>query len=343
MTPAALPTLRTPRLTLRPLEMTDADAIVDGVGKFDVSKWLGAVPYPYTVENAREYIEAVHEEAQPVWGIEDETGLVGSISTHERLGYWLARPSWRKGYGLEASVAVVAHWFLDPKTDLLASGFFDGNTKSENLLRALGFRIADKTDTFARSLNQRVPSTDVVLTRKAWEARQNFTLYAPRLTLRPLAQSDAESMVALSVPEVAQNTSSFVPGWSMAEAQCYIKARQWCGTPGFMLAVEHQGTFTGVVGCGGSPLSAMYAFHPDHWGQGLATEAMSAFLPEIFDRFPVNRLVADHFEDNPASGRVLQKLGFKETGRDTAISKARLEPAPVITYAVTRDTLRTPA
>ncbi|MEK6217360.1 MAG: GNAT family N-acetyltransferase, partial [Boseongicola sp.] len=145
-----------------------------------------------------------------------------------------------------------------------------------------------------------------------------------------------------AVPEVARNTGSFVTGWSKADAESFIAARQWRGLPGFMLAVEHQGEFAGVVGCGGTPPSAMYALHPDHWGQGIATEAMSAFLPELFDRFPLNRMVADHFDDNPASGRVLQKLGFTETGRDTGTSKARLEPAPVITYVVTRETLKVP-
>lgn len=38
MSYAALPVLRTPRLTLRPLTHLDADAIVDGVGNYDVSK-----------------------------------------------------------------------------------------------------------------------------------------------------------------------------------------------------------------------------------------------------------------------------------------------------------------
>lgn len=343
MTPAALPTLRTPRLTLRPLEISDADAIVDGVGNFDVSKWLSAVPYPYTRDDAVWFIESSIENQTPVWAICDAAGLKGLIGLDPELGYWLARPAWRMGYGFEAAHAVIANWFTDPAAGDLATGFFEGNARSGAVLSALGFQITGHAARDARALGQQVTMTAMVLTRARWTDRQNFTLYTPRLTLRPLALSDADSMVALSVPEVARNTSSFAPGWSLAEAQCYIEARQWRGTPGFMLAVEQQGTFTGVVGCGGSPLSAMYAFHPDHWGQGLATEAMSAFLPEVFDRFPVNRLVADHFEDNQDSGRVLQKLGFTETGRDTAISKARLEPAPVITYAVTRDTLRTPA
>ncbi|NNJ67061.1 MAG: GNAT family N-acetyltransferase, partial [Boseongicola sp.] len=75
-------------------------------------------------------------------------------------------------------------------------------------------------------------------------------------------------------------------------------------------------------------------------GQGLASEALSAFLPELFERFPLTRLVADHFEDNPASACVLEKHGFVATGAGMATSKGRLEPCRVITYAVTRDTFK---
>ena len=116
--------------------------------------------------------------------------------------------------------------------------------------------------------------------------------------------------------------------------------RTWRGLPNFTLAILHEGRFAGTVGFGGEPLSIGYFLDPALWGRGLMTEALSAFLPEVFDRFPVNRIVADHFEDNPASGAVLRKLGFAETGRDMVQSQGRLEPAPVITYALTRDSLR---
>ncbi len=64
MSRQAPPVLRTPRLTLRPLEMTDADAIVEGVGNYDVSRWLSVVPYPYTVEDALWFLEKTFETAK---------------------------------------------------------------------------------------------------------------------------------------------------------------------------------------------------------------------------------------------------------------------------------------
>ncbi|QUL39204.1 GNAT family N-acetyltransferase [Erythrobacter sp. JK5] len=77
-----------------------------------------------------------------------------------------------------------------------------------------------------------------------------------------------------------------------------------------------------VVGCIGLDLIDE---HPDaiemgywiarpYWGQGFATEAGRAVL-DIAATLGHRKVVASHFLDNPASGRVLRKLGFEPTGR----------------------------
>jgi RimJ/RimL family protein N-acetyltransferase len=50
-----------------------------------------------------------------------------------------------------------------------------------------------------------------------------------------------------------------------------------------------------------------------YWGQGFATEAAHALI-DIARTLKLPRLEASHFVDNPASGRVLEKLGFVPTG-----------------------------
>lgn len=343
MPDAALPVLRTPRLTLRPLREEDADALVAGVGNYDVSRWLAVVPYPYGRDDALKFIRTVREERKPVWGIADDSGIVGTVSLDGELGYWLARPAWRKGYGFEAARAVVAHHFRNEEADELGSHVFVGNDQSGAVLRALGFVMRDRIRRYARSLSQAVDATEMVLTRERWDTRRTFTVFTPRLTLSPLEEEDAPDLLRLSDPRVALHTHSIPLDWTEAEATESIRARRWRGWPGFSLKIEQDGVFVGIVGAGNSPLSVMYALVPEAWGQGIATEALSAFLPELFERFPVNRIVADHFEDNAASARVLEKLGFVETGREEGASLARLEPAPFITYAVTRETLKVPA
>ena len=50
-----------------------------------------------------------------------------------------------------------------------------------------------------------------------------------------------------------------------------------------------------------------------HWGRGFASEAGRALIA-IARALGLTRLEASHFLDNPASGRVLEKLGFQSTG-----------------------------
>jgi RimJ/RimL family protein N-acetyltransferase len=50
------------------------------------------------------------------------------------------------------------------------------------------------------------------------------------------------------------------------------------------------------------------------WGRGLATEAAQGALAWAKGRWSKKAVVAGHFADNPASGRVLEKAGFLYTG-----------------------------
>jgi RimJ/RimL family protein N-acetyltransferase len=340
MSYAALPDIRTPRLTLRPLTDQDADAIVDGIGNFDVSKWLAVVPYPYSRDDAEKFIAKVHENGKPFWAICDADGLQGVVCLDDELAYWLARRVWGRGYGFEAAHAAVSYWFADPEAGDLMSGYFEGNTASGRLLSALGFVFKKQREKYAKPFQRDFVSNEMVLSRARWEARQDMTIYTPRLTIRPMDEADTGALVALAVPEVTRNLSRIPTGWTEDEALDFISESRFRGLPGFRLAIERDGQCIGGLGLGGSPLGIAYFLAPDHWGQGIATEALSAFLPEVFERFPLNTLVADHFDDNPASGVVLHKLGFKEIGREMGTSKGRLEPHPAITYALSREGLK---
>jgi RimJ/RimL family protein N-acetyltransferase len=54
-----------------------------------------------------------------------------------------------------------------------------------------------------------------------------------------------------------------------------------------------------------------------YWGRGFATVASQALI-DIGRTLKLPRLEASHFIDNPASGRVLEKLGFVATGLSAA-------------------------
>lgn len=57
-----------------------------------------------------------------------------------------------------------------------------------------------------------------------------------------------------------------------------------------------------------------YDLHPDHWGHGYVTEALTAVIEFGFARLLVNRIEAEVMPGNIASEKVLNKLKFKKEG-----------------------------
>ena len=79
-----------------------------------------------------------------------------------------------------------------------------------------------------------------------------------------------------------------------------------------------------------------------YWGRGLMTEAMMAFLSWAFARFGLTEVTADHFDDNPALGQVLWKLGFIKSGPALGGSAARMAKVPTVSYRLRRADLVSP-
>jgi RimJ/RimL family protein N-acetyltransferase len=51
-----------------------------------------------------------------------------------------------------------------------------------------------------------------------------------------------------------------------------------------------------------------------YWNQGYATEAAQRVIGFGFQHLGLNRIHANHFSNNPASGRVMQKIGMRYEG-----------------------------
>jgi RimJ/RimL family protein N-acetyltransferase len=86
----------------------------------------------------------------------------------------------------------------------------------------------------------------------------------------------------------------------------------------FPFAITLDGAFIGGMGLDlerSEEWELGYWLGEPYWGRGFATEAGRAVTGFGFGTLGLNHLVAGHFADNPASGRVLEKLGFRYTGR----------------------------
>ena len=337
--------LETARLKLRPLSQADIPAIVQGIGNYDVVRWLSSVPYPYSDDNARWFLGSNLAAPGVCWGIEDDSGLQGAMSIKDELGFWLARNAWGKGYVTEAGDAVIDACFADPTLSALKSSYFLGNDRSKNALTKLGFVTQRMAKRDSVALNQEVAAAETSLDRARWTARRCYDVTTSRLTLRALRMDDLGDLRRIAGDiRVARNLFSVTNPWPEDEARRWLLGSQYRGRPGFRAAILRRGRLIGTVGMGaapgGGPITTMWFIDPDHWGQGYATEAAAALLADTMDRFGIDTLWADHFADNPASGAVMRKLGFQQTKTGTGTSRARLEPAPVVIYRLDRSQLK---
>jgi len=148
-------------------------------------------------------------------------------------------------------------------------------------------------------------------------------LLTPRLKLRWLNESDADDYFAVfSDPQVMRYLGR--PVWTdRAQALDQIAkmlANQANGT-GLRMAIELRETGR-LIGdaClfhfddANRRCETGYSLASQHWGRGYASEALEALLGYGFDTLDLNRVEADIDPANAASGRVLEKLGFRREG-----------------------------
>jgi len=336
--------IQTPRLTLAPVAKADPDALFHGLNDLDVSRWLTRVAHPYSRVDAQAYIASLNGQTKAAWSIYDQGGaLIGGVALEQQLGYWLAQDGWGRGYATEAARAVLDAHFSDPDAGTVGSSYFLGNDASARVLAKLGFTDIAPRKLHSLALGREVDAQEVRLTRESHQVSPLFALRTARLKLDALTLDDLPVVHAeWGVPEVARMMATIKADWTLDEAKTWIKRSDAPSRAGLGLAVRlHDGTLVGSVALGGDPFDLGYMFAPQHWGKGYASEAVGAFLHAVFQCFDdLNQVDATVFDDNPASARVLQKLGFAKIGPSDCQSLARVEPSANTLYRLTRSSLK---
>ena len=140
-----------------------------------------------------------------------------------------------------------------------------------------------------------------------------------RLLLRPGWAEDAPELArAIADEQVVRNLATAPWPYGLEDAEAFLAAPRDPVMPSFLITERTEGAprIVGSCGLGRRPSGAVemgYWIGRQHWGKGFATEASRALI-EIAKALKLPRLEASHFLDNPASGRVLEKLGFVATG-----------------------------
>jgi len=166
-------------------------------------------------------------------------------------------------------------------------------------------------------------------------------LETERLVLRPFSFSDAASVERFAgAREVADTTLAIPHPYPAGGGAMWIgtHATAWERGDNLALAVCDKRAPTDLLGAISLHMSLAhshgeigYWIRLDSWGKGFATEAARAVAGYAFARLGLHRLQGRHFTRNPASGRVMQKLGmrFEGTHRDAFLRWGRFEDVAV--------------
>lgn len=145
-------------------------------------------------------------------------------------------------------------------------------------------------------------------------------LETARLKLRPYSTADIAQLVPLiGAHEVAATTLRIPHPYTETDAKAFLAMmaenphRIWLaitlrsdgrqiGGMGLTVDTQHQHAELG------------YWLGVPYWRQGYATEAAREALRHGFENLHLHRIFASHFKNNPASGRVLKKLGMRYEG-----------------------------
>ncbi|PKA39165.1 GNAT family N-acetyltransferase [Rhizobium sullae] len=171
VTPGRVPVVTTPRLTLRPHRLADANAIAESLSDFAITRMLARVPAPYDRQDALDWLVPVTSGRLPDWhlavtdGDDAHIGVVSVELRHGRwhLGYWLNRYFWRRGYMSEAVAAVLERFSRRMPDTAVHSGVFADNPASLRLQEKLGFRMTGCAEIYSFARNTMVSHVETVL------------------------------------------------------------------------------------------------------------------------------------------------------------------------------------
>ena len=180
MTPD-VPTLTTPRLILRPLELADAGAVQALFPHWEIVRFLGHVPWPYPPDGALCFIRdkvlpAVRQGTEWHWSIRLKTApqrLVGEICLRDKpddnRGFWLERAAQGQGLMAEAASAVTDYWFETLERPVLRVLKAVANVPSRRVSERVGMRLVG---TLERDfVSGRLAAEVFEITREEWRGR----------------------------------------------------------------------------------------------------------------------------------------------------------------------------
>lgn len=148
-------------------------------------------------------------------------------------------------------------------------------------------------------------------------------LHTVRLTLRPFTLGDAADVQRLAgAREIADTTLNVPHPYADGMAERWIESHAPAFQAGrlaaYAITLRDSTPLIGSVSLGIEPTHSWaelgYWIGQPFWGRGYATEAAGAIVQLGFSTLQLNRVQSRHYARNPASGRVMQKIGMQQEG-----------------------------
>ncbi|MHA6318067.1 GNAT family N-acetyltransferase [Altererythrobacter sp. CAU 1778] len=161
-----------------------------------------------------------------------------------------------------------------------------------------------------------------------------------RLFLRPIFPEDWPAILSgIAELPIVRNLAQAPWPYAEADARAFAARTPDPAMPTFAVTLpspDGGAQYIGQIGFveHAGELQIGYWFAREYWNHGYATEAACGLI-EIARMMGMKHLGAVHFVDNPASGAVLRKAGFKPTGQSSKLhSVARGRADPCLHYAI---------
>ena len=147
--------IETPRLRMRSYRINDLADLVALAGNWEISRWTGTIPHPYTETDGLDWIAKVqenHATGRPsrfAIALKQTDRLIGGVgldgstgdgSEEPALGYWLGQPYWGNGYAREAAAAIINYGFRVLSLETIRAHTDPGNAASQKVLLACGLK-----------------------------------------------------------------------------------------------------------------------------------------------------------------------------------------------------------
>jgi [ribosomal protein S5]-alanine N-acetyltransferase len=151
----------------------------------------------------------------------------------------------------------------------------------------------------------------------------NKTISTDRLQLRLFQVSDAETVSRLCNNYNLYKSTLYLPyPYSLNDALSWMEHQleNFNSDKSYELAVtgRQTGELYGAIALSNNQSfchgELAYWIGEEYWGKGYATEAAEAVIKFAFEEKKYHKVFARYFQSNPASGRVMEKLGMREEG-----------------------------